>query len=617
MSTPFREETINGRLMIAEPDVRTRLKYTIWFDYTRKMLNAIQEGDFVAVPNFSLEERGIKYSILKLTNVLPFHFALGSSQSDLRGYPGFISESAKNIVVSWREQETESLEDMTKIVCIAIPTGMEFEDVDNIDDIILIEESAMPMIGEECKLLSEEMTKRIINGGIDPEREEIIIPGHLIRNENIKVYLRTEDLIKTHFGVFGFTGVGKSNMFSSLISLLLSDNSLPIKIVLFDLMDEYTGLLIDKILDDNISTNIIYLGEQILPRPTLDYIYERNDKATEAARIFLKGLLLPKGLKTESDRFTPFIEYLLQRNKIKIFEKRGQSVKQFIEEIWEDLDLNRLGGVKKTRFMQMRNKIFEPYFDKEITSTLAREFIENLGGGGFIKDNIVREIREDTRLKEKLDVILIPALRRIASVQEEMEIPKKARISIYEIIEGLNNGDTDNLYIITSHDPNELRRFSRRLGFFLSENRRRTGRISPLVCMLFDEADQFIPYDATGTQKDSKAIIEDLTRRGRKFGIGIGIATQRAVYLDTNIMGQLHTYFISKLPREIDRQRVGEAFSLAEEEFTQTFKFRKGDWLLVSHDAMGVDAVPIPIHAPNAEDRIRKIFKSANNITET
>ena len=70
-------------------------------------------------------------------------------------------------------------------------------------------------------------------------------------------------------------------------------------------------------------------------------------------------------------------------------------------------------------------------------------------------------------------------------------------------------------------------------------------------------------------------------------------------------MGQLHTYFVSKLPRESDRERVSEAFSVSDEMFAQTFKFKKGDWLFISHESAGLDSVPIPIHSPNAEDRIK------------
>ena len=151
-----------------------------------------------------------------------------------------------------------------------------------------------------------------------------------------------------------------------------------------------------------------------------------------------------------------------------------------------------------------------------------------------------------------------------------------------------------------------MRRFANDLGQYLFWNRRSNGTISPLVLFIFDEADQFIPGGTprSDSEKISKSIIETLTRRGRKFGIGVGIATQRSAYLDTNIMGQLHTYFISKLPRKYDRDVVGEAFSLSPDHFTQTFKFQKGQWLLVSHEATGID-MPIPIQALNAEKRIK------------
>jgi len=38
--------------------------------------------------------------------------------------------------------------------------------------------------------------------------------------------------------------------------------------------------------------------------------------------------------------------------------------------------------------------------------------------------------------------------------------------------------------------------------------------------------------------------------------------------------------------------------------FRQTFKFKKGDWLLASYDAAGLEAIPIPIHTEDADKRI-------------
>ena len=141
------------------------------------------------------------------------------------------------------------------------------------------------------------------------------------------------------------------------------------------------------------------------------------------------------------------------------------------------------------------------------------------------------------------------------------------------------------------------------------ESRRVNGQIEPIVSFVFDEADEFIPQNPGGSYTKSVEIAHTLARRGRKFGLGIGIATQRIVYLDTSIMAQPHTYLISKLPRKSDRDRLAEAFGISEDMFRQTFKFKKGNWLLVSHDATGLEAVPIPIQTYDANRRIAEFIE--------
>lgn len=107
------------------------------------------------------------------------------------------------------------------------------------------------------------------------------------------------------------------------------------------------------------------------------------------------------------------------------------------------------------------------------------------------------------------------------------------------------------------------------------EDRRRNGIIEPIVSFIFDEADEFIPQDAKDSYERSSEVVMNLARRGRKFGLGVGIATQRITYLNTNIMAQPHTYFVSKLPRKSDQERITDAFGIGEDMFKQTFKFKK------------------------------------------
>ncbi len=382
-----------------------------------------------------------------------------------------------------------------------------------------------------------------------------------------------------------------------------------LKIVLFDLMDEYTGLLIDLLVDENINGMIICIGEDTIPNITFEFINRENEDLEKAAKAFVNQMYIPKKLRDLRDKYEGFIRILLKNRSIRIVEEiKSQTVKEFIDENWNDV-IMQLGSVNKGKLEVFREEIFGEYYDKELTPELAKEILNKIEGFGS-KSKVVMEVLKDSKMKERLNYTILSLLRKISKYNEKT-LAEDAIISLDEIVKDLNNVDKPSLYIITSYDPHKVREFSSDLGWYLYNSRRNYGILRPLVLFIFDEADEFIPQSPTHeSYKKSKNIIETLTRRGRKFGIGVGLATQRSAYLDTNIMGQLHTYFISKLPRRYDREVVADAFSLPESEFVQTFKFRRGEWLLVSHDATGVESVPIPIYVQNAEERIKKAFES-------
>jgi len=599
----FRKNVV-GRLLWAEPDPNTRFKYTIWFDYTRKLVNELREGDLVAVPNFATDSNGVRYSILQLVTVMPRHYALGTDIKDLKSYPGFVMQAAKSASADWTEQETESYEDTTKIICEAVPTNLEYDENNN----RIQPERAMAMVGKDVYILTSEMTEKIFNRGINKDVENIIEIGNLIRDKNVKIYIRVEDLIKTHFGVFGFTGVGKSNLISTLVSNLLSTRQ-PIKIILFDLMDEYTGLLIDQLLTYN--GKIICLGEKTLTESIFNYLNSNFDERYEKTAVdeFVDTLLLPKGLKKKDviEKFKKLAPSIL--HNYKILKKEILSVEKFVDKIKPELLSGSIGYNTKNDIEIALKAIFESHMSEKLTPQLAESLIKRHFETSFGTSPITSRLNENTA-KKRIEIVK-EKLQEIAKGKEE-EINSNIQISITDVLNELDDESKSGLYIVISHDPDKIREFANRLGWELFEHRRKNGKFDPLVCFVFDEADEFMPGETympkNESYKRSRKIIETLARRGRKFGIGVGIATQRSSYLDTKTIGQLHTYFISKLPREHDRKVVAGAFGLSEDQLTQTFKFQKGQWLLVSHEATGID-MPIPIQAPNAEDRIREYLK--------
>ncbi len=614
----FRDQESRGRLIFLEPDEKTRFVFTLWFDYTRVLINRLREGDLVAVQNFSTNNSEIHWSILQLTSTLPTHYALGPTKNDVSGYPGYIMEAAGNLPTDWLDQENSSSEDTTKIICNAIPINFEFVQGNNDADgfPLIVEENSIPMIGSEVRILSIEMNEKIFNHNID-RRDWNITIGNLTREDDIDIMMRPYDAISTHIGIFGFTGVGKSNFVSSLIDSLLRTNQI-LKILIFDLNNEYISLLSDILSNPNLDASVLCIGENTLPQAVVDFMKNSPGSSIErATESYLHDMYFPRALRPLRNDFRNFVGDLLQNSRITLLEEQFSSVEEYLEMLKEnELYDNATYANHRTYIDQLVDFIVQAHGEEELTSAVAQTILSEFDDFVQLTDrtqDMPITSQNNDAVAKKIKMIRIK-LRQIAT-NTTHEVADRYRRTYQDIVTALNDNRRSSIIVINSFDPDEMRLKSNYLLSSLYGARRRRGVISPLVLTVFDEADEFIPQDIRGntSYSMSKRIIETIARRGRKFGIGLGIATQRATYLDTNIMGQLHTYFISKLPRSSDRDRVSEAFSLSEEMFSQTFKFRKGDWLFISHEAAGLESVPIPIHSRNAEERITEWLRGENN----
>lgn len=632
---------LTGILMKVQEDPTTRYQYEIWFDYTRRAINTIAEGAMLAVPNFAGNDQETHYSILEVIGILPMHYALGD---DTSGYPGFVTEAASNASKDWVTQDKVSTEDTTKIKCAAIPTNLEILEIPFSPDgsqPILQEEKNIPMVGREVHLLDTAMTERVANLSIDLEykdkgdilkKENVIQIGTLVRDDKVRTFLKVEELIKVHFGIFGFTGVGKSNLLSTLVRKLLIESAEPVKIVIFDLMSEYTGLLLDQLLNLE-GGRIINIGAKTVPESVLTYYNERSqnnngrnkENLKQATIDFINTTVLPKRIKRQQEKLHRPAAIFLRDDKMLFWQRQKASVVDIITAVQDDFKKG-MGNCENDvyKFVKKIAKQFQgKEVDKQLVTALETEienFIEQYGNEETANTQNTPQKREKKNLTgtARSNLELIVSKLKSESEKTQLEIPAPVSTSIPKIIEWLNEPNQPNLLLVQAHDPDELREFASMLTGIAYESRRKTGRITPLVSFIFDEADEFIPGKASSeSQQKTKAAVMSLARRGRKFGLGIGIATQRIANLDTNTLAQPHTYFVSKLPRQYDRQAIADAFGISEDMFRQTFKFKKGDWLLASYDAAGLEAIPIPIHTENADERILEFAEKQAKSAET
>ncbi|MCS6829716.1 MAG: DUF87 domain-containing protein [Armatimonadota bacterium] len=595
---------LEGTLIRIQEDPESRYEFEVWFDYTRQAMNLIREGALLAVPNFASDQMGSHRSILEVVSILPIHYALGENP---QGYPGFVVEAARSAVRDWEEQESEPTEDVTKIRCIAIPTNLEI--VERGDQTYLQEESNLPMVGARVLLLDTLSTEHVLNASL-PEGIPTFTVGNLVRDPLVGVKVSADDLLRTHFAIFGFTGAGKSNLVSTLVDKVLTtfcadeptQESLreSVKVVLFDLMGEYSVLLADWLVKAP-DACLLSLTEETLPEDVLQFMEQPTNEAfSKALTALAQTTLYPRALVGRRSDFRFAWRRLLNPKgaRVHLYREKAPTLGRLVERNWNPR--GRLGKNDAQIRQQVRNWIANEDhtpFDEESAPRLS-EWIEQMFDSGLLSTNDAREAFQSLR-----DAVE-DAFRRYISPRH---VHDAFQMTLGDLIGRLNDPHSSGLYVIQSHDPDRLRDFAAMLGEVMFENRRKSGKITPLVVFVFDEADEFIPQRREGAEDSygrSRFVVMTLARRGRKFGLGIGIATQRVRYLDTSIMAQPHTYFVSKMPRQSDRQAIAEAFGISQELLEQTFKFKKGDWLLMSHDAIGLEAVPVPIHCEDANKRV-------------
>jgi len=108
---------------------------------------------------------------------------------------------------------------------------------------------------------------------------------------------------------------------------------------------------------------------------------------------------------------------------------------------------------------------------------------------------------------------------------------------------------------------------------------RKTTKFSSPLFVIIEEAHVFIPK---GEHTDTKYWASKVAREGRKFGIGLGIVSQRPRNIDPNVLSQMGSLAIMKIVQDDDQQQIASAAeSLSKDLLTQLSSLNIGDAVLV------------------------------------
>jgi DNA helicase HerA-like ATPase len=564
--------------------------------YQKDLMGLLEEGMLLAVKNFKhAEENMERYTLMEISRVWPEHFGL-SGLSD-HGYYPMQFEIIEQSEADWQTDDTSTM----MIQIDAIPINYDLI-IGGDCDFEFVKGFSYPVVGSPIRILSSEMINRMYNQKIAEEfginATETSTDAHLdprlglvkmfeASNAPIPIYVNFEKLIRYHFGVFAFTGGGKSNLMSNVLRRILLHTA-DTKIVVFDISCEYTFLLLDILADPNVNAKVV-----------LEHRIEGGEQ-------FFNSVVKPREYETD-ERTKAGLQAVMAQGKLGFYTKPKQIIPTY-SQFMAELDDQRKDSVSRPHYINAIDAIHEA----------VRVFVENHGlsenqeiSEEFVSqiDEVSRNAMETYRVNDKSGLYAWATTRNAIADLFKKRSEKETKENIGLTVEGIRElleDKTTNLVILSISDPFIIKELAISLTQDLLVRRKRRFTVKPYILVVFDEAQEFISSREGGIDGKCSQHVETLLRQGRKFGLGVCIATQRIAYLNTNALQQLHTYFVGTLPRPYDRALVSETFMIDKGILEKTLEFAPGEWLLSSYIATGIENVPIFIKADNAEKEVEK-----------
>jgi len=343
--------------------------------------------------------------------------------------------------------------------------------------------------------------------------------GHLLTRKNVRVYLDTNKLVSRHFAVLSITGGGKSNTVAVLCKELGKKNA---SLIILDPHGEYSTLYHEDL-----------EGKVKVIHPTVNPSILSPEELSD-----LIGL--------EKDDFDKrvYLEYAYHTIK-KEFPNIGGM--EFIEKLG-----NLLYEWSKSAEVGWEIKYYNP---------LKRKYDRRKAGE---KDFIAIISLYDIIGKFMIDFALYIGDKDMI---EEFEIGK---INVVNL-SGLEiNQMTTLVSFIAKHVLSKRVLYLKSLKDINSPNERiRTIAISNLktikkhykivikpLLLIVEEAHIFIPINE---QTSASLWLGKIAREGRKFGVGLGLVSQRPKQLHPDVLSQTNTKIILKIVEPEDQKYIQRA----------------------------------------------------------
>jgi DNA helicase HerA-like ATPase len=368
-----------------------------------------------------------------------------------------------------------------------------------------------PVIGEPAMLMTDREL-RVIYGG-DAKFASI---GVLQQDHTIPVQVDIQNLVSKHFAVLGTTGVGKSNGVAIILQKILEEQP-ELRIFLIDPHNEYARCFGDK-------AQVLTPRNLRLPfwlfnfEETIDAFFGARPGAAEEVEILSEVIPLAKAVYGQYKNGGANDRTLTKR---KDSRSSGFGVDTPVPYRVEDLV-----ALIDERMGKLENRSRTSVYSKLMRRI---QTFRNHPRYGFMFENAT--VGGDTMAEVIGHLFRLPANGKPMTIMQLAGFPAEVVDSVVSV----------------------LSRMAFDFGLW-------SDGASPLL-FVCEEAHRYAPADSKIGFGPTRRALSRIAKEGRKYGVFLGLVTQRPAEIDPTIISQCSTLFVMRLSNDRDQVLIRSAVS--------------------------------------------------------
>ena len=366
-----------------------------------------------------------------------------------------------------------------------------------------------PTIGDAVELITNQELRTVYA----PSGSDQIDVGTLQQDPSVIAYVDVEEMLSKHFAVLGSTGVGKSSGVSLLLNEILKARP-TLRVFLLDVHNEYGRCFGDRALVLN-PRNLklpfwLFNFEEIV-----DVLFGGRPGVPEELDILAEIIPLAKGIYTQ------------YQNSERIGLKRvDPRVGGFTVDTPVPYRLVDLISLIDERMGKLENRSSRIIYHKLISRI---ETVRNDPRYAFMFDNA--NVGGDTMAEVVSHLFRLPANGRPMTIMQLAGFPAEVVDSVVSV----------------------LCRMAFDFGLW-------SDGVSPML-FVCEEAHRYASADRNIGFGPTRKAISRIAKEGRKYGVYLGLVTQRPAELDATIISQCNTLFTMRLANDRDQALLRSAVS--------------------------------------------------------